>query len=149
MSNFHITSFTTAWATVTGSGPSLKIFKSMCSGVNTTLWMISFSTGGISALSTPKGPYVMKIEKNATNKAVGNKKPPNWYNRLLVIMCGSIRHHFITINIPAHPNSENSVTWEWNIYMPGSLKRTSNTDRSACPSVTMSVNVSGFKDVPV
>src|SRR6185503_1805860 len=61
---------------------------------------------------------------------------------------GSGLHH-TTSKKPIQPNSANSETWAWNMYLPSYGKRSSRIPRCPCPWMTVSVSSVGSSDVPV
>ena len=57
--------------------------------------------------------------------------------------------HQVTSKKPIQPNSANSLTWAWNMYLPVYGKRSSRMPRSPWPWITVSVKSRGSSRVPV
>ena len=141
-------SFTIAWRTCTGSGPSLRTFSSISPGRSTVRSTASSSTGtplrsSPGASSATNSPMATAEQRERQQPREPAPEPARRRGAVAGL------HQSTTSKKPIQPRSANSLTWAWNMYLPVYGKRSSRMPRSPCPWMTVSVKSRGSSFVPV
>ena len=138
-------SLTTACATETASGPSLRTVSSIIARLEHRPLDRQLLGRRPAPLADPgrvqrgeeRDPAGDQQQRDEPEEPGGNADGPR----------GGAHH--ATSKMPCQPSSVNSDWWAWNMYWPGCGKRHSAIPRWPWQSITVSVSSDGVFDVPV